>query len=117
MTTTISEVEGWRLSELEQTAADLKSGSKRLNDGATQILNSVTGVRNHWHGEAATAGLVRAMDHYGILGERAKCWDAAATILEKAAQQLGLAAKRSASFSIGHIEWAGKVRARPSRRV
>ncbi|QKT07516.1 hypothetical protein HUN08_10185 [Gordonia sp. X0973] len=89
MTLGISQVEGFSIGSLTETADGLSSGSEALESNATTVINSLDRVSTDWSGEAKTQAAVKAKDHADQINDRSKRWTDAAVVLRNAADQLG----------------------------
>ena len=90
MSLTISQIRGWNLSNLVQTAPELRSNSGLLADHATTVINQLDRASADWTGESATAAAVATKNRTQQLSEHSERWAAAATVLERAHQQISL---------------------------
>lgn len=90
MTPAISQVRDWNLSELTNTALRLRLGATDLARSALSIINGLRGIDTDWQGETRDQAEVRAKDHTASMEEKARRWNQASTVLDTAAQQMGL---------------------------
>ncbi len=86
----ISQVRGWRLSDLSDTATGLRNGANQLDQHALTIINGMDGVSTNWEGEARDSYAVRVKGLAGESSQKSQRWNKAAGVLDKAAQQMGL---------------------------
>lgn len=90
MSLVISQVRDWKLGDLTNTAAGLRSGADKMSEAALTVINGLKGVETDWQGEARDKAKVLGKDHYETLQEKARRWNKAAGVLDEGAQQLGL---------------------------
>ncbi|TDH56698.1 hypothetical protein E2F47_06095 [Mycobacterium eburneum] len=90
MSPTISQVRDWKLGDLTNTAAGLRSGADKMSEAALTIINGLNGIGTDWRGETRDRADVTGKDHYDTLTEKARRWNNAAGVLDEGAQQLGL---------------------------
>lgn len=86
----ISQVRGWHLSDLTDTATGLRNGAAQLDEHALTVINGMDGVSTNWEGEARDAYAVKVKDHGEEFFQRKQRWNNAAAVLDKGAQQMGL---------------------------
>lgn len=90
MSLTISQVRDWTLSGLTSTATGLSNGAATMAESALTVINKLQGIDTDWRGETRDAAEARAKDAASTLQGKAQRWTKAATVLNEAAQQMGL---------------------------
>ncbi len=91
MSLTIPQVRSWTLSDLTTTATGLRSGATTLSSGAVSLINGFAGLTpDDWDGDTRDRAKVDGKDHAQVLEAKAKRWNNAATVLDEAAEQMGL---------------------------
>lgn len=90
MSLRISQVRDWTLSGLTSTATGLSNGAATIAESALTVINKLQGIDTDWRGETRDAAEARAKDAAGTLQGKAQRWTKAATVLNEAAQQMGL---------------------------
>lgn len=90
MAPSISQVREWTLGDLTNSALRLRLGATDMAQNALGILDGLAGIESDWKGEARDAAAVRAKDHASSMEEQARRWNKASTVLDTAAEQLGL---------------------------
>lgn len=87
---TISQVRGWTLGDLTNTATGLRNGAATMSDSAVSIINRLAGIETIWTSESRDAVQVRSKDFAEQMQEKSKRWNNAAAVLDEAAEQMGL---------------------------
>lgn len=86
----VSQVRTWQLGDLGASATDLRGSARTLNTGALTLLNRLKGVSTDWEGEARDKAAVVAADSAASMEQKSLSLQAAANILDTAAEQMGL---------------------------
>ncbi|WP_133055171.1 hypothetical protein [Mycolicibacterium fallax] len=61
-----------------------------MDQTALSVINGLSGIESDWEGDTRDGAAVRAKDHSSTLSEQARRWNNASTVLDTAAEQLGL---------------------------
>lgn len=78
------------MGDLTNTGLRLRLGATEMSQSALNIINALGGIASDWRGETRDHAEVRAKDHTSSMEEKARRWNRASTVLDTAAQQLGL---------------------------